>query len=223
MIGGTGTTILLDLSNDTSVSTTGPVTIELFASLTTSVAADAVRLLPAVTRHLTLKPGNSASMRLKYAIPATMPQGSYYIVAEITRFGATTAVASANPVNVIPAIIDLAPAFPQHLPTPLAPGGTGSVLVTVVNNGNTPARGSISLALSITSSAGGAPLAVATSAARVKLKPGKSKTIRIRYRLPLTLGAGSYQFSATIQDTTGFRLTGVSNITALDPTPFTLE
>ena len=221
VIGAATGVISVDLSAESSP-IGGPVTIILFASLTTTFDSNAVALGRAVTKPVKIKPEGSVPLRLRYDFPPTLRQGSYYVLAEITRAGATSTVASASPINVFPAFVDLAAAFPQHLATPLAPGGKGSVLITVVNDGNTLARGTIRIALSAVAS-GGPSTAVGTAVSRVNLKPGKAKTFRIRYRLPLTLAAGSYQFSGTLQAVAGFTDSNQANNTALDPTSFTLE
>lgn len=221
VIGATAGTISLDLSDGTSAGATEPITLQLFASPTTTIDSSAVSLGAPVTKRVKLMPGRSVPLRLKYAFPATLSQGGYYVLTEITRNGSSDVVASASPVEVVPATVDPAAAFPEHLPTPL-PGGKGSVLITVVNSGNSPARGTISLALSAVP-VGGAATLVTSQLARVNLKPGKSKTFRIRYRLPLTLAAGSYHFSATVAAVAGFVDSNPANNTAEDPTPFTLE
>jgi len=220
-IGASVGTISLGLSNETAAAIRGRAKVTLFASASTTLDSSAVALGLPVTKQVALTPGRSVPLRLKYVFPASLTQGSYYVLAEINQGGGSSVTASNAQVSVITPVVDLAAAFPQHLPTPSAPGGKGLVLVTVVNDGNSPAHGTASIALSALPS-GGTATAVASELTPVNLVPGKTGTFRIRYRLPLTLAAGPYQFSATVQAVSGFADADSADNTAIDPTPFTL-
>ena len=122
--------------------------------------------------------------------------------------------AASQTVLVAAPFVSLAATVGPVAPASVAAGKSGSVLVTVTNNGNEDAVGPLGITLSA-SSDGLTPLAGATLATlmkRTKIPAGRSGKFRLRFKVTTAVAAGSYFPFAS--------LAGAST-TAAGPTQFT--
>lgn len=192
---------------DTSTATvTGNVTAKLFLSTGTSVDSNSIQLAT-TTKHAKLKPHGHLQVPFKVAkLPATVPNGTYHLVAEITDpSGNTVDAPSATTISVAPPEISLSGAFAK---TPV-PGKTGktSLTFTVGDTGNTTATGN--LAFNIDSSPDGLlsdATQITTSSKKINIHAGKSMKITTSVMLP----AGTYFLVVQLDPSDAFNETSLS-------------
>jgi uncharacterized membrane protein len=91
------TSATLFINNAGNIPTRGPASVALFASTDTTLDANDV---PLVTRalRLNLKPGSAKAYKLKFALPANLAAGSYYLAASVDS---ANQVVEANETNNI--------------------------------------------------------------------------------------------------------------------------
>lgn len=192
---------------DTSTATVaGNVTAKLFLSTGTSVDSNSIQLAT-TTKHVKLKPHGHLQVPFKVAkLPATVPNGTYHLVAEITDpSGNVVDAPSATTISVAPPEISLSGAFAK---TPV-PGKTGktSLTFTVGDTGNTTATGN--LAFNIDSSPDGLlsdATQITTSSKKINIHAGKSMKITTSVVLP----AGTYFLVVQLDPSDAFNETSLS-------------
>lgn len=196
----------LTITDSGSTAVTGNVTEKLFLSTSTSVDANSIQLA-SITKHVKLKPHGHLQVPFKVAtLSATVPNGTYYFVAEITDpSGNIVDVPSAATIAVQPPEISLSGAFAK---TPV-PGKTGktSLTFTVSDTGNTTATGN--LAFNINSSPDGLlsdATQIMTSSKKINIRPGKSMKITSSVVLP----AGTYFLVIQLDPANAFNETSLS-------------
>ena len=149
-----------------------------------------------------LGPNKSKAVSLKInSFPTSLPTGPYYIVAQVIDAAGNSAIAaSASTISVAPAFVDLTGTLPP-VPPVLKAGKRTSLQLTVNNDGNVAAAGSLHVQLLArpTGTAGGADVLLGTSAVRVKLVAGASRRLRLPFTLPQNLSpATSYTLVAVL-------------------------
>lgn len=196
----------------------GRFTVEVFISTNDTLDAGAI-LLSSVQKNLDLADGGSKSIIATVKkLPATVPDGNYYLLARVTDpSGATNLSASAKTVRIAAPFVSLVASVGGITPKAVAIGKPGSILVTLTNNGNEVGSGL--LHLSLDPSADGETLlageTLATYAKHVSLSPGKSHTYRLRFKIPTAATGGTYYPFLTAS------LAGVST-TAIGAASFTI-
>jgi hypothetical protein len=186
----------------------GPVTITLYASSDGSISSDDTVLLTTPLSGVRLRFANSKTVKLRYTYGDNLAAGSYFLIASMNADGTNTAptraVTGANgtgtAVKVVPATVDLATSFRDSPPLLVAPGQIDSTLVTIQNQGNVTAGGTISV--SLYASADGTlgssdTLLLSVPARKIRLAPGRSITFRLRFTAPAARAAGSYKLLAS--------------------------
>ncbi|HWE03675.1 MAG TPA: Ig-like domain repeat protein [Tepidisphaeraceae bacterium] len=151
--------------------------------------------LDKLLKHAVLKSGKGFAAPLKTnALPTSVPSGTYHLVAEVTDpSGNVNFVTSAQTVTIAAAFVQPAATVGAVAPSSIVPGKSGSLIVTVANNGNVAASAvTISLSPSSDNSTpiAGAILDQIHSGARIL--PGKSKSFRLRFKVPSGTAAGTY-------------------------------
>jgi hypothetical protein len=194
----------------------GKVTLNLYADATTSLDGNQV-LVATLMKNVSLKAGKAQSFVFNVkSLPAGLPDGTYHFLAEVVdplRY--TNVVATNQTVSAATAFVQPAITVGAVTPGSIAIGKTGSVLVTVTNNGNVAANG-IHLALKPSSdgiSVNGVVFKIVASSA--KLMPGKSKTFKLAFKVTSADVAGTYfpyisvllgDVTATMAGTTSFSI-----------------
>jgi hypothetical protein len=172
----------------------GNVTVKLFADTGTSLDGNKT-LITSATKKIFLKPNASRIFNFNLKSLATgLADGNYHLLAEvIDPSGATSVIATGQTVKVAAATIQPVIHVAAVAPASIATGKSGTVLVTVTNDGNVPARG-IEITLS-PSEDGLAPLPdiiPGTLASNVSLQANESKTFKLHFKATGNLAAGSY-------------------------------
>jgi uncharacterized repeat protein (TIGR03803 family) len=175
------------------IRTRGTVTVDEFAD-----APDGTQTLLATTsRKLPVfKAGGKLPITFTIrSLPATLTAGSYHLLTEvIDPGGLTNDVITTQTMSVVLPVITPAVSVAVVTPAIVAVNRTGSVFVTIFNNGNVPAKG-VLVMLGL-SSEGISPVSgivlETVNQKGVTLQPGRSVRYRLHFKLTTALTAGSY-------------------------------
>jgi hypothetical protein len=175
--------------------------------------------------HLRVNKAKTVKIKLP-SLPTSLAAGSYYLVARVTDVNDNTQIAaSSTPISVSPAFIDLSGAI-APVPAVLKPGKKTAVTVTVTNNGNVTAAGTLQVAFYArpAGTTGSTDVPLATPAARIKLASGASKAIRLSFVVPTTLIAGTdYTMVAVLDPNNLFNDSNRANNTLVGAYIFTVQ
>ena len=142
-------------------------------------------------------------------IPASTPNGTYHLVAQLTDpSGITSDATSTSTIIVAPAQNDLSGTFSKQ-PVPGKNGKT-ALTFTVSQEGNIPAEGT--LALNVDSSPDGQladATVITTPSKKINIKPGKSTRITVTITLP----AGTYFVIVQLDPADAFHDVNLANNT----------
>jgi len=180
----------LRITNDTA-GVIGSSTTSLFLDASPTIDTNAIALPATLVKNLKLKMGKTSALRIGLkSLPATVPPGTYYLVAQVQANGATTDAVSPTTVQVEAPQVVLAGTFRQT-PAAATAGKKFSAAIVVTNTGNVPAAGPLDVVISASTDGTLADAAgqVASFTKKVNIKPGKSTTLRISGLTPLTAGA----------------------------------
>ncbi|HET6246567.1 MAG TPA: right-handed parallel beta-helix repeat-containing protein [Tepidisphaeraceae bacterium] len=172
----------------------GKVMVDIYADEGTSLDGNQV-LVASSAQTIQLKASKSRDFNFNIkSLPSTLQDGSYHLLAEVVDpSGLTNVTATAQTVNIAAAFIQPTVSVGAVVPSSITSGKSGSLLVTVTNNGNVPASG-VNITLSPSTDAA-TPLAgviLDNIKSGVSLPPGKSRTFRLHFKLKSGLSAGSY-------------------------------
>jgi len=210
VVGGVKGAAVVTVTNTGNQAVSGPVTITLLASLDPNADGADTPLVVLSNKPVKLKPGKARRFRTRFVVPQSLVDGNYFIVAKVEPGSGITDVgplndvsATAMPITVAAPFTDLTGQGPAS-PSGLTPGAAATIPVTVSNQGNVPARGTIAIqvlaAASATPSASDTTLANSANV-KVNLKPSASKTFNVKAQVPSTLPAGTYTLLAVISST----------------------
>ena len=181
----------------------GPFTVVLFIDASSSLDGNRVQVGRAA-RMLSLKSGKSTMVPFHVrSLPASLPSGTYYFLADITDPTGATDVAASTSLTVQAPIVTL-----NTVGGPVKPPGViklnhfGTATVIVTDTGNVDAVGMLNIVLS-PSSDGATPVAGITLGGlnrSVHLHRGKPTAFSVRFKVTAALPANSYQsyFSVSI-------------------------
>jgi hypothetical protein len=172
----------------------GKVTVDLFADTGTTLDGNQ-ELVTSQTQTLSLKAGKTHPFTLNVrSLPATLPVGTYYLLAEVTDpSGDTNVVATTQTVQVAAPFVQPAATVLSVPPHAIAPNRFGSVSVSITNDGNV-ASSALTATLS-PSSDGNTPVpgvTLDTLQVRAVIQPGKKRIFILRFKVPSTMAAGTY-------------------------------
>ena len=212
VIGGTVATTKVRVANSAAALFAGPVTVAIYASPDGTLSSSAVLAGSVAGQQLTLKPGRSATVAVRFTYPASLPSGTYRLVAAVTPTSAVASSAGAaltQPATAVAprAVAVAAPAVRLSVslpPTKVRQGRSAVVAVRVANAGNTVAVGPVNVTLyaSATGVVDARSTVLNTAGAPVNLKPGKAAVIRVSFTAPPSLVPGSYKLIAVITSAT---------------------
>jgi len=180
----------------------------------------------------TLKPGKSKTLRVRYANPSGLPNGSYFLIARVDPDNVlaesdetNNTAASAAAYAISPPFVDLTGSIVSVRPS-YAAGKAASVPLAVTNNGNVPAVGTASVSLFASTSSvfdpnTALPLTTTPVVEKLNLKNGKSKTLNLKFPFP-TLAPGTYHIVAVITSNTPVAESDTTNNTAISAGTFTV-
>jgi hypothetical protein len=170
-----------------------------------------------LTKKLKLKAGGGAALSIPVkSLPVALPDGTYYLIAAATySAGSSAGVATTSTVTVAAPFISLAASVGAVAPATVVTGKTGSVFVTLTNNGNEIASGPADITLGV-STDGATPVAgttLVTVAPKVKIAPGKSVRIRAHFKVAAGISGTFFPFATVTLDG--------QTVTAVGPSEFT--
>jgi hypothetical protein len=196
----------------------GLVTVNLYADAGTTLDGNRV-LVATEKRHGSVKSNQKVSFNLKVkTLPASLADGTYHLIAQVVDpSGNVNSVATSQTVQLSAAAIQPSLSFAPVTPATITPGRSGSVLITLSNNGTIASTGgSLVLRLSADGVDPVPGVTLVTRRSGLRLAPGQSRQLRLRFHVPRKLWAGTYYSYALLT------LNGVA-ITVLSPSTFTVS
>ncbi len=217
VVGGTAAAVKVRLTNSATTTFTGPITVTLSAS--TDGVTLGTTLTSVTLASVTLRPGASRALTLKFVYSTELTTGNYYLVAaaDATATGteATTAVTPAV-VSVTPPTVDFSVAFVGTAAVAVDPGKKDKAVVRLTNVGNVTAKGTVTVTLS--ASVDGALVTLGTFPRKVKIAANRGVTLSLPFTTPADLTAGTDSLVATVTSATSPADTNTSNDTATTAT-----
>ena len=214
----------LKITNTVASKFSGPVSIDLYASTDGTVGSGDVPFATINVPSLKLAGGASKTLTLKFNYPTASSDGLYYIVASIKETGTNTAPAQAftpSLVAISPAKVDLAVSFDNLQGVKVNPGKDSGASITIQNQGNVTATGSVVLNLYASTGStlsSSAQLLLTLPARKINLKPGKSITLHVHFQAPAGRSGGTYNLIASISSSTQLPDSNSSNDVAVTAT-----
>lgn len=202
-----GLTVRLDNAGDQDVREN--VVVRLLASAD-GVPGDGDPVLAQQTNRLRINAGRGRRLPIKFRqVPANVPEGTYRIFAVVDATGvvaedneANNYVGSSESVAIAPSFVNLT-AEDLTVDAPLAAGRPTRMTLTVLNGGNTNARGRAVVDVTFTpvGQTGGT---VESVDLKVNVRARKTGVLRGRLLVPGGLAAGQYTVTASIGQTFQF-------------------
>jgi hypothetical protein len=231
----------LQVFNDGNTPFRGTVPITLAVSMDTTIADGQDVVLATKPPHLFIAAGKSQLVRLRFTYPAGLANANYFLLAQT---GATTtpvkgavppmtlAVPPSN-VAVAPTQVDISQPFVTlnatfgTLPgTAFTAGQKVRMQLTLLNNGNVPAKGPYTVQLlaspSMDPNDPGAVALTATAAKRLSLKANSLTRLNFRVKIPNTLATATPYFVLANILAPGVNNITDPNVVAVSPTTFTV-
>ena len=207
-VAGDAGTVRVLLTNTSATTYIGAVQISLYASASGTLSSDDTLIGALTLTRAHLASGDSRALVVKYAYPASLTGGNYYLVAAAAAVAdANTASATGVTPGTIPVAaqrIDLAATFTASQSIVVTPGGHRGVQLRITNLGNVTAVGTYVLSLysssATTLGAASQQLLATVPARRLKLRAGKSITLFVPFTAPQTAG-GTYNLIASLTPT----------------------
>jgi hypothetical protein len=153
------------------------------------------RLLVSVRKKISIKAGKSAVVTdVIKSLPSSLPEGRYYLLAEVVDpSGLMNLATTATAVTVAAAVVRLAATVGSVVPQTISARRSGSIELTITNNGNVAAIGQ--LVIEVKPSADGSsalPIELGAYEHQTTIAAGNRKVIKLRVKVPTTLEAGDY-------------------------------
>jgi subtilase family serine protease len=203
VIGGTAGSLEVELTNTSGTQFQGPLTITLYASTDNTLSSDDTAITTLSIKSVTIKAGGTKSYKLKFDYPSTLSTGSYDLIASVQATATDDASAqavSASTVAITAPTVDLSTSFAGQTAVTVRPGKKGSVVVTITNQGNVTAAGTLDLLL-YASTTGlidtSSTLLTSITNRKIKIKAGKSLKISLNFKAPTDLTGGTYSLIAS--------------------------
>jgi hypothetical protein len=195
------------VTNPTNAAIKQTIVIALYATSNANSFASGT-MIGMITQKISLKPGKGIKLKFKPpTISASIPNGTYNIVAQLTDASNLTApTAYAGTIKIAAPFIAPTASLGPMGPASISPGKHGTTTLTVANMGNVAATGALSIQIA-PSADGVTPVAgqtLVTMTQHVSVKPAASVKIKLRLTIPSGLAAGQYTplASMTINGTT---------------------
>ncbi len=223
----TNDTITINLTNTGSATVKGAYTLTLLAS-TDQTLDGSDTLIATVSANLApLEAGGVHAVKVKLGSFPDVPSGSYFVLAEVTGALAGSGdnvAASSSTIFVADPFIDLTDSIVRTGKTSVEPGQTsGGETVTVFNNGNVTASGTLAITFDAsTSPDGSSPNFVATEDVKIHIAPGKSQSFHNARKAAVGELPGAYYTIATVDSANTFDETITGNNSAVAAVPLTI-
>ena len=221
VLGGakTNATATVDLTNSSAGTVSGPAKVQLYFSTTPVFDANAV-LITTFTKSGNLKAAGVEALKIKLKAIPDVPNGSYYLLVNVTDPGGNTATTSSTGTTTIAApFIALSETFSRlTIPASVRAGAKISAVasLTVTNNGNVASTGNTAIALyaSPTGTFSSGDTQLTSLNKPLVIKPGASKLVNLPLKtVPAALPDGIYHVLAQVTDSKGDVTTAASSTT----------
>jgi hypothetical protein len=183
----------------------GSATVTLFASTAPSLTA-ATAIGSPITSKLKLFAGKSKTYVFSVThLPISLSAGSYYLVADVAGADASSSPAVSNSgFNVALPFVELSGS--NLTIVNVKPGKKSTATVEVTNNGNTPATGTLGVAISArpAGTTGEADSIVQLVSAKINIKPMATAKVRLSFLIPPSLPAQAYSLIAQLDPNNTF-------------------
>jgi hypothetical protein len=216
VIGGEAGALKLDLTNISNSTFLGPVSVTLYASTDGTLSSDDTAIATYTFAKVGAKASHTTDEILKFDYPTDLT-GSYYLIASITATGTDTAsndAVTSKAVSITPPTVDLAATFTSTAPVKINPGHNASTIITITNDGNVTASGTLDLALYASADgilAASDPLLSSITGRKIKIGAGKSIKIKVVFESPDDLVGGTFDLTASITSNTAPADSNASN------------
>jgi hypothetical protein len=196
--------------NNSTFPLAGNPSVRLVLSSDSTVDAGDTEIQVPAAKPLKLKAGASKTLKYRFNYPQVAEQSNLFLLAQVNGNDAVgetdksnNTAASATPVAVAPAFIDLSPTVVSATPSPASAGGKAAVRVGLRNDGNVPFSGpaTIELFASTDATLDDADTSLLPAAAKnQKIKNGATKNVNVKFTAP-ALAAGTYFVIARVTST----------------------
>jgi subtilase family serine protease len=222
VVSGSAGTIKVRLTNTNGTPFAGTMTVKVYASADSTLSSDDTILATLALGKVKLPPLGSKVVTLKLKYPLAMSAGSYDLIASATATGdAPTQAVSAAPVAVVQPVVDLATTFASGSPITVTPGKGENVKVTITNDGNYTATGTVSLNLYESADQMldvADQLLAVISGHKISIAAKRSITLPVHFVAPAGLAVGTYNLIVSTTSKTNPADTNTSNDVAVLPT-----
>jgi hypothetical protein len=222
IVGGKAGALKLNLDNVSGITFSGPVTVTLYASADGTLSSDDTAITTFSYAKVSAKAGHTTYEVLRFDYPTDLT-GSNYLIASIST-GTDTEVNNAvtsKAVNITPPTVDLSATFASTAPVKIDPGHDASTIITITNDGNVTASGTLDLALDASTDGvliATDPLLSSISGRKISIGAGKSIKIKLVFKSPDNLVGGTFDLTASITSSTLPSDSNTSNNTATTDT-----
>jgi hypothetical protein len=211
--------IAVNLANNDVIPARGRFTLTLFASTDQALSVDDAQIFTA-NESINVAVGRSHTYKINVkAFPQNLV-GNYFILAKVGGAAVNPAVGSSvTAVSIQQPQIDLAGLVTQ---TPLTAhvGHKFPISIKVTNNGNTAAKGPLTISLGLSQSPdGSSPASLATLSKRISLKPGASQVLRFNVALPLGVLTGNGYLVADVDPANAYLDPNLANNVSVGQQP----
>ena len=212
--------LAVDLNNAGDAPVQAQVVIRLVASADDVVdAADPVLVEQTTRLRLTAGRGRRVPIRIR-TVPDNVPQNTYRLFAVVDHTNVVpednegnNTVGSSGSLAIGPPFVNLT-ATRVFVGPSLTSGRRGSLALTVLNAGNTDARGTANVSVTFTPVSPGGAASDVTVPVRVRVRARKEGLLRGRLNVPAGLTPGQYTITATLGTGVGFTDTNPADNTA---------
>jgi hypothetical protein len=219
-----GAAASVNITNTADTTYSGPVTVTIYLSSDQSLDTGSDPQLATVTKKLKIDSAQTKTVKVKIRAFPDVPEGDYVTIAQVSG---TNVPAGTNTddtsVHLAPPFVDLSGVFASG-PATITKGKKSTILLTVTNNGNVPAKKVVPVSIATATDAGGAGATTfATANAKISLKPGASRTIKLNFLTPAETGSGSFFIAATLDATNVLAEKDETNNLVVSPSQVTIS
>jgi hypothetical protein len=203
-IGGAKERVAVRITNSNDTAYRGPLELDLYLCTDNSIDADAVLAQTTVIKKGTLRKG-VATFNLRYAVPATVRSGNYYLLSSVSAGNVSAAsdlapaiAASRATIAVSAPFVSFSAIVREPAVALLTPGYQSNAAVTLTNMGNIESSGEVTV--DVYASASGTldanSILVDAFTSTLKLAPGHFRTLRASFIPSANISTGDYSVLA---------------------------
>jgi hypothetical protein len=218
--------VTVDLTSSASTTASGAYTVTLLTSTTPDLTG--ATPVTTVSSSGAFRAGRPKSVRFSLSDFPDVPDGSYYLLAEVTGplAGVTdNAAGSISTVAITDPFIDLSDSviIPNAGSDQVLPGKRVAFSLEVFNNGNITATGLLPTDVGLTPDAGATVIPVTPAKPSIRIAAGGHETVRVTETIPKGFTPGTYSWDVAVDPADSFSESNTTNNTALSTTELTVE